>query len=254
MPSLTVIPEPNLKQPGPFQKVFRRRSDTRSMRVVVVEDDHRLAEVVRRGLTEAGLSVDVFHDGEDGLASAADSAYDVIVLDVLLPGIDGFELTRRLRQQRVHTPVLILTARDSVDDRVHGLGAGADDYLVKPFAMRELIARVRALARRHLPDRQAVLRAGAIELDIEARKLRVRGQAVELTAKEFAILEFFLHHPGHLLTGDQIIDHVWDYDCEAGRNLVEVYIGRLRRKLTAAGSPNPFVTVRGSGYRFEAEA
>jgi DNA-binding response OmpR family regulator len=145
----------------------------------------------------------------------------------------------------------MLTARDAVDDRVRGLEAGADDYMVKPFAMRELLARIRALARRHLPDRTSVLTAGDIVLDTAAHTLKVSDTYVELTAKEFAILDFFMHHPGRLLTRAQIIDHVWDYDFEGGHNLVEVYMGRLRRKLIAAGAGDPFVTVRGAGYRLE---
>ena len=146
---------------------------------------------------------------------------------------------------------MMLTARDAVDDRVRGLEAGADDYMVKPFAMRELTARIRALARRHLPDRTAVLTAGSIVLDTAAHTVKVDAQMVEVTAKEFAILDFFLHNPVRLLSRTQIIEHVWDYDFDGGHNLVEVYMGRLRRKLIAAGAGDPFVTVRGSGYRLE---
>jgi DNA-binding response OmpR family regulator len=221
------------------------------VRVLLIEDDRRLAASVQRGLGESGLAVDVVREGDEGLAALLSTPYDVIVLDVMLPGKDGFVISRELRQQKVSTPVLMLTARDAVDDRVRGLEAGADDYMVKPFAMRELIARIRALARRHLPDRTAVLTAGTIVLDTAAHTLRVDGRQVELTAKEFAILDFFLHHPGRLLSRTQIIEHVWDYDFDGGHNLVEVYMGRLRRKLTAAGAGDPFVTVRGSGYRLE---
>ena len=221
------------------------------MRVLLIEDDRRLAASVQRGLGESGLAVDVVHDGDEGVAAMMSAPYDVIVLDVMLPGLDGFAISRQLRQQKVSTPVLMLTARDAVDDRVHGLEAGADDYMVKPFAMRELIARIRALARRHLPDRTSVLTAGSIVLDTAAHTLKVAGRDVEVTAKEFAILDFFLHHPGHLLSRTQIIEHVWDYEFEGGHNLVEVYMGRLRRKLITAGAGDPFVTVRGSGYRLE---
>jgi DNA-binding response OmpR family regulator len=221
------------------------------MRVLLVEDDHRLASSLRRNLGEAGIVADVVHDGGDGLAAARTTAYDVIVLDVMLPGLDGLDVSRRLRDARVHTPILMLTARDSVDDRVSGLESGADDYLVKPFAMREVVARIRALARRHLPQRSAVLRAGKVTLDTGAHILRVNGNVVELTTKEFAILEYFLLNQGRLLTRSQIIEHVWDYDFDGGRNLIEVYVGRLRRKLIEAGGGDPFVTVRGSGYRYE---
>jgi DNA-binding response OmpR family regulator len=221
------------------------------MRVLVVEDDHRLANTLRRGLEEEGFAADTVHDGEDALALTMTTEYDVVLLDVMLPGVDGIEVSRHLRARRMRVPILMLTARDSVDDRVLGLESGADDYLVKPFALREVIARIRALTRRHLPDRSSVLTAGPILLDVAAHKLHVDGRRVELTAKEHAILEYFMLNRGRLLTRDQVIEHVWDYDFEGGRNLIEVYIGRLRRKLVEAASPDPFVTVRGAGYRFE---
>jgi DNA-binding response OmpR family regulator len=200
------------------------------------------------------MAVDVTHDGENGLAAASATAYDVIVLDLMLPKLDGLELTRRLREHRVETPILVLTARDGVDDRVAGLEAGADDYLVKPFALREVVARLRALTRRHVPNRKAQLRAGSILLDTAAHTLTVDARNVELTTKEFAILEYFLLNQGRLLTRGQILEHAWDYDFDGGRNLIEVYIGRLRKKLIEAGAGDPFVTVRGSGYRFAATA
>src|SRR6202011_1173404 len=198
------------------------------------------------------MAVDVAHDGEEALAAAGSTTYDVIVLDVMLPRLDGLEVTRSLRERRVDPPLLMLTARDGVDDRVAGLEAGADDYLVKPFALREVVARLRALTRRHVPDRKAQLRGGKLLLDTAAHTLTVEGREVELTTKEFAILEYFLLHQGRLLTRAQILEHAWDYDFEGGRNLIEVYVGRLRKKLTEAGSPDPFVTIRGSGYRFVA--
>jgi two-component system OmpR family response regulator len=222
------------------------------MRVLLIEDDRRLAASIQRGLGESGLAVDLAYDGDDGIAAALSAPYDVVVMDVMLPGTDGLAVSRHLRQQKVSTPILMLTARDAVDDRVSGLEAGADDYMVKPFAMRELLARIRALARRHLPDRTSVLTVGSIVLDTAAHTLKVSGKSVELTAKEFAILDFFMHHPGRLLSRAQIIEHVWDYDFDGGHNLVEVYMGRLRRKLTEAGTPDPFVTIRGAGYRLEA--
>jgi two-component system OmpR family response regulator len=224
------------------------------MRVLLIEDDHRLAASIQRGLGESGLAVDLAYDGDDGIAAALSASYDVVVMDVMLPGTDGLAVSRNLRQQKVSTPILMLTARDAVDDRVGGLEAGADDYMVKPFAMRELLARIRALARRHLPDRTSVLTVGSIVLDTAAHTLRVSGRNVELTAKEFAILDFFMHHPGRLLSRTQIIEHVWDYDFDGGHNLVEVYMGRLRRKLTEAGAADPFVTIRGAGYRLEPRA
>jgi len=221
------------------------------MRVLVVEDEQRLAATLRRGLTEIGFAVDLAYDGDEGLAAALGAPYDVLVLDIMLPKLDGLLLTRELRSRRVSTPILMLTARDSVEDRVKGLGAGADDYLVKPFAMRELIARISALARRQLPDRSEVLQAGPILMDTTAHAVRVCDQPVELTAKEFAVLQFFLLHQRQLLTRSQIIQNVWDYDFDGGRGLIEVYVGRLRRKVLEAGGGNPFVTLRGVGYRFD---
>jgi DNA-binding response OmpR family regulator len=222
------------------------------MRVLIVEDDHRLAASVRRGLEEAGIAADAVFDGEEALAAALTTSYDVILLDVMLPKVDGIEVSRRLRSSRMNAPILMLTARDSIEDRVAGLEAGADDYLVKPFALREVVARVRALTRRHLSDRMAVLIAGPLALDTSARRLAVAGRPLELTPKEYAILEYFMLNQGRLLTRDQVIEHVWDYDFDGGRNLVETYVNRLRGKLTRAGAEDPFITVRGArGYRFE---
>ena len=217
-----------------------------------MEDDHRLAASMRRGLEDAGFATDSVFDGEEAVGVALTTSYDVILLDVMLPKMDGIEVSRRLRSRRMHAPILMLTARDSIDDRVLGLEAGADDYLVKPFALREVVARIKALSRRHLPDRMAVLTAGPLALDTSAHRLTVGKHSVVLTPKEYAILEYFMLNQGRLLTRDQVIEHVWDYDFEGGRNLIETYVNRLRSKLTRAGADDPFVTVRGSrGYRFE---
>src|SRR5262245_44454820 len=222
------------------------------MRVLIVGDDHRLAASVRRGLEDAGFVTDSVFDGKEAVTAALTTSYDVILLDVMLPKIDGIEVSRLLRSRRMHAPILMLTARDSIDDRVLGLEAGADDYLVKPFALREVVARIKALSRRHLPDRTAVLTAGPLALDTSAHRLTVGKHSVVLTPKEYAILEYFMLNQGRLLTRDQVIEHVWDYDFEGGRNLIETYVNRLRSKLTRAGADDPFVTVRGSrGYRFE---
>jgi DNA-binding response OmpR family regulator len=169
----------------------------------------------------------------------------------MLPSRDGFAVARSLREKKMRSPILMLTGRGAVEDRVHGLDVGADDYLVKPFALRELIARIKALSRRHLPDRAAVLNAGGLSLDTMAHRLTVGGAEVELTAKEFAIMEFFMLHRGQVLSREQILGGVWDWDLEDGRNLVEVYIARLRRKLSEAGAGDPFTTLRGAGYRFD---
>lgn len=215
----------------------------------MVEGDHRLATSLRRALSDWGMSVHVAHDGEEGLATALREEYDVLVLDAALPLLSGEEVTRRLREQRVHTPILMLTALDMVEDP--GLDAGADDFLVKPFPQRELVARIRALGRRPLLERRPRLRVGDIVLDTAARTVRAGDVTVDLTGKEFSILEYLMVHRGRVLTKTQILEHVWHYDFEGGRNLVEVYVGRLRRKLVEAGASDPIVTVRGAGYRFD---
>jgi len=221
------------------------------MRVLIVEDDHRLAASVRRGLEEAGFAADTVYDGEEAVAAALTTAYDVILLDVMLPKLDGIAVSRQLRRQRMNAPILMLTARDSLEDKVLGLEKGADDYLVKPFALREVVARIKALTRRHLPDRSAVLAAGTISLDTGAQRLTVNGKQVQLTAKEYAILEYFMLNPNRLLSREQVIEHVWSFEFEGGRNLIEVYIGRLRKKIVEAGGTDPFTTLRGAGYRFD---
>jgi DNA-binding response OmpR family regulator len=221
------------------------------VRILVVEDDPALAESIAQGLEEAGMAVDTVGDGTAGLTAALTVAYDVIVLDVMLPERDGFQVSSGLRDRRVQTPILILTGRDSVDDRVTGLDSGADDYLAKPFAFRELVARVKALSRRHLAARTAVLRGGVVELDMNARTLTVRGLPLVMTAKELAIMEFFMRHPNQFLNREQILENAWDYALDDGRNLVEVYMARLRKKLGEAGLPDAFVTSRGLGYRFQ---
>lgn len=221
------------------------------MRVLVVEDDEQVAGSLQRGLRELGMAVDTVGDGVEALAAAEAAPYDVIVLDVMLPGRDGYEVAQTLRRRRVGSRVLMLTGRTAVDDRVQGLDAGADDYLAKPFALKELAARIRALTRRDLVDRTAILRAGPILLDTGARRLTVGNRAIELTAKEYAVLEFFMLHRGLVLTRDQVLDNVWDWDADSSQNLVEAYISRLRRKLVAAGTADPWTTLRGAGYRFD---
>lgn len=222
------------------------------MRVLIVEDDHRLATTLRRVLMESGMAADVAYDGEEGLEAALAADYDVIVLDLRLPLLNGRQLARQLRSRRVHTPILMLTALDANDDAVTSV-VGIDDYLVKPFAQRDLLAKIRALSRRHPLDPRDVVRTGPISLDPVAHAVSVGERLLELTPKEFAILEFFMLNPGRLLTKTRILEHVWDYEFDGGRNLVEVYVGQLRRKLTAAGIADPFVTVRGAGYRFQPE-
>ncbi|MGH7609504.1 MAG: response regulator transcription factor [Candidatus Dormibacteria bacterium] len=222
------------------------------MRVLLVEDDVRLAQVLHSGLSADGCSVDVVGRGAEAIAAAVSTAFDVITLDVMLPGPqDGFQVCAEIRRRRVRTPVLMLTAREAVGDRVRGLEAGADDYLPKPFAYVELLARLRALVRRHLDDRSAVLVAGRLRLDTAAREVSVSGRPVRLTARELSILEYMMHHPRQALSRRQIEEHVWTYDFEGGSNLVDVFVSRLRHKLRAAEAARHIVTVRGLGYRFD---
>jgi DNA-binding response OmpR family regulator len=219
------------------------------MYLLLVEDERRLAQVVRRVLEEEGHTVDLAHDGEDGLAMARDGSHDVIVLDVLLPGMDGIELCQTLRRERLDTPVLLLTALDSVDDRVRGLDAGADDYLPKPFAFQELLARLRALGRRKVQAREATqINVDGLTLDLRRRRADREGRAIELSPKEFSLLELLMRNPGRVLTRTQILDHIWGYDYAADSNLVDVYVAYLRRKVDRGGSRRLIRTVRGVGY------
>ena len=220
------------------------------MRALLVEDDRHLLATLRRGLADSDITADIAADGEEGLAAASAVAYDVIVLDVLLPLVDGVELTRRLRARRVTVPIIMLTGLDAVEDRVRGLEAGADDYLVKPFALRELVARIRALVRRTLPDRSDRLTVGPLVLDLSAHQVSVHGAELSLSPKEYAILEHLMLNQGRLLTREQIMVRNWDYDVESEHNLVDVYMARIRRKLERAGAGDPITTVRGAGYRF----
>ncbi len=219
------------------------------MYVLIVEDDAKVGRLLARGLAEAGHRVEVAGDGADGLARAESGAYDAIVLDVMLPEIDGLEVCRRLRRRGVRTPVLMLTARDAVPDRVRGLDAGADDYLVKPFALAELLARLRALARRSDPAAESeTLQVEDLTLDLAHREARRGERPIPLTAKEFDLLAYLMRHPGRVLTKAQIFDHVWGYGADATSNVVEIYVHYLRNKVDK-GFPLPLIrTVRGVGY------
>jgi two-component system OmpR family response regulator len=215
------------------------------VRALVVEDHAKLASLIHRGLSEEGYAVDVAPDGPQALVRATATEYDVIVLDVMLPGLDGFEVCRRLREQTVQTPVLMLTARDGVDDRIAGLDLGADDYLTKPFAFDELLARLRALARRGAIERTPVLEVGPLRLDPRTKQVWRDGEEVELSAKEFALLETFMRHPGQVLSRFELLEHAWDFAYENKSNVVDVYVRYLRRKL----GRSTIETVRGAGYR-----
>jgi two-component system OmpR family response regulator len=223
------------------------------MRILVVEDDAKMAGLVRRGLVEEGLSVDVAGRGEDALWMAAATEYDVIVLDVMLPGADGFDVCRRLRQDGRWSPVLMLTARDAVVDRISGLDAGADDYLTKPFSFAELLARLRALARRPPLERPAVLEVGDLRLDPATRQVW-RGEAeVGLSPKEFAVLETFMRRPGRVLSRFELLEHCWDYAYENRSNVVDVYVRYVREKIDRPFRRSSIETVRGAGYRLRAD-
>jgi two-component system OmpR family response regulator len=217
--------------------------------VLVVEDEVRMAGLLRRALREEGHAVDVAADGPEGLWLATENAYGAVVLDVMLPGLDGFQLCRRLRESGSWVPVLMLTARDAVGDRVRGLDAGADDYLVKPFSLLELAARLRALARRDDRARPVVLAEGDLRLDPGAKRAWRAGTEVHLSPKEFSLLEFFLRYPGRVLTRSQIIEAVWDFAYDGGSNVVDQYVNYLRRKIDGPFGRHDIETVRGMGYR-----
>jgi two-component system OmpR family response regulator len=223
------------------------------VRVLVVEDQVRMAAVIRRGLQEEGLSVDVVDRGEQALWMAAATPYDAVVLDVMLPGIDGFETCRRLRQQGVWTPVLMVTARDAVEDRVAGLDGGADDYLTKPFSFAELMARLRALVRRAPGERPTVLEAGDLRLDPATRRAWRGDTEIELSAKEFALLETFMRRADEVLSRLQLLESAWDYEYENRSNVVDVYVGYLREKIDRPFGRAALETVRGAGYRLRAD-
>jgi len=223
------------------------------MRVLVVEDEIKMASLIRRGLREEGLAADVAVKGEDALWMAQSTDYDAIVLDVMLPGIDGFETCRRLRGDGVWSPVLMLTARDGVEDRVAGLDGGADDYLTKPFSFAELVARLRALSRRGAIDKPPVLESGDLRLDPATRQVW-RGEAeIALSTKEFALLETFMRRPGEVLSRYQLLEHAWDYAYENRSNVIDVYVRYLREKVDRPFGIRSIETVRGAGYRLRSD-
>ena len=223
------------------------------MRILIVEDEAGVAGFIEQGLTEAGYAVDVARDGAEGLDYALAFAYDVIVLDIMLPKMNGLEMLREIRNRRVKSPVLLLTARDGVDDRVRGLDVGADDYLVKPFAFPELLARIRALLRRPPLQSGNLLSINDLEMDLTQREVRRAGRRIELSPREFSLLELLLRHPNHVLTRTQIVEHVWNFDFFTDTNVVDVYIGYLRRKIDHGFDAQLIQTVRGVGYRLSEE-
>jgi DNA-binding response OmpR family regulator len=220
------------------------------MRVLLVEDNRRLSLSLKTSLIEEGYAVDTALDGKEGLDLAVYTTYDVIILDVMLPGMNGLEVCRDLRRQGIKTPILLLTARDAVEDRVKGLDSGADDYLVKPFAMSELLARLRALLRREAPSKSGLLQVGDLVIDPATHFVERNGEDIKLTAREYTLLEYFMRHPNQLITREMVENHLWNYDFESISNVVDVYVRRLRRKIDDPfEDPKMLETVRGAGYR-----
>jgi DNA-binding response OmpR family regulator len=219
-----------------------------AIRILVVEDEQRIASFIQRGLEEEGYAVDVVHDGPEGLERACVGVYDLLVLDLMLPRLDGLELLKRLRAENHEIPVLVLTARDAVEDKVEGLDLGADDYLTKPFAFDEFLARIRALFRREAATRETELRAGDLSLDLVTRMAHVGEREIELSPREFSLLEYFLRNKNAVLSRMRISQHVWGYPYDGLSNVIDVYVNYLRRKLEAEGEAHVIHTVRGQGY------
>ena len=224
------------------------------MRILIVEDDHKIANAVKKGLEQESMATDLAYDGKSGFASASTIEYDLIILDRMLPEVDGLEICQLLRKNKVHTPIIMLTAKDRISDRVEGLNAGADDYLIKPFAFEELLARVRALLRRPQKEIGSTLTVGDLNLDPVKYEVSRDKQKISLSTKEFALLEYLMRNPGRILTKDNIISHVWDYDADILPNTVEVYIGYLRNKVDRIkNKPKLIRTVRGFGYKIQSD-
>ena len=222
------------------------------MRILLVEDERRIADFICRGLSEQGFAVDLAHDGDEALDWADVAQFDLIILDVMLPGRDGLDVCRMLRQRGVRTLILMLTARDAVEDRVRGLDSGADDYLVKPFAFAELLARIRALTRREPAALGTALEVGDLMLDTTTREASRQGIAIALTTKECALLEYLMRHPNQVLTRTMIAEHVWNYDFDNATNVIDVHIRNMRRKIDDPFPTKLIHTVRGAGYRISA--
>ena len=219
------------------------------MRILLVEDNKRLSDSLRMTLEDDGYAVDTAYDGLDGEEMALMGTYDIIILDIMLPHKDGLAVCRDLRNKRVNTPILMLTARDALDDRVNGLDSGADDYLVKPFQVDELRARIRALLRRESSNKSGLLEVGDLTLDPATHAVERAGKPVELTAKEYSLLEYLMRHPNHLVTREMVETSLWSYDHVVASNVIDVYIRRLRRKIDDPYEVKLFETVRGAGYR-----
>lgn len=225
------------------------------MRILVVEDEHKIANSIKQGLSQESYAVDVVYDGTEGYDFASSEDYDLIILDRMLPGMDGLEICRKLRENKIHTPVLMLTARGQLDEKVEGLDTGADDYMTKPFAFTELLARVRALARRPKVSTGAVLQVADLSLDPSSFEVKRNNTKITLSNKEYSLLHFLMRHPKKIFSKEQIINHVWNYDADVLPNSVEVYIKHLRDKIDKPfqTSPNLIKTIRGFGYKIGKE-
>ncbi len=224
------------------------------MRILIIEDDEAIARVLQRGLRAHGHQTVLAETGEDGVLLATDETVELIILDISLPGLNGHQVLERIRGTRSRLPVLMLTARSDLDSKVKALNAGADDYLTKPFAFEELLARIHAITRRLDQPESAQIRAGQLRLDLLAQRAWRDDELIELTAREFALLKYFMRHPNQVLSRQQILDGVWEYDFDPESNIVDVYVRYLRNKIDAPGQPSLIVTVRGAGYRFELPA
>lgn len=222
------------------------------MRILVVEDERKVASFIKKGLEEEGYAVDVAADGEEGLVMALTRVHDLIILDIRLPRMDGLRVLQALRQDDVTTPVLLLTVRATIEDKVLGLDAGADDYLTKPFAFQELVARVRALLRRRTDAEPTLLHIGDLTLDPARRTVTRGGEKIDLTPREFALLDYFMRNPGRVLTRTMIAEHVWDYSFDTSTNVIDVYVNYLRKKVDAGREPKLLHTMRGVGYVLKA--
>jgi len=221
------------------------------MRILLVEDEHKLAAAIKRGLEQERFAIDVEHDGDSGLGAALAESYDVMIIDRMLPGsVEGLDICTEVRKANIHTPIIILTAKDRIHDRVSGLNAGADDYLVKPFSFEELLARVRALLRRPPTTKDNILKVSDLSLNTITFEVKRGGKTINLSAKEFSLLEYLMRNSGQVLSKDKIISHVWDFDTDILPNTVEVYIGYLRSKIDRPFKGSPLIhTLRGFGYR-----
>jgi heavy metal response regulator len=225
----------------------------RSMRILVIEDEKKVATFIKKGLVEEHYAVDTAFDGEEGLYLSEINEYDLIVLDLMIPKIDGFGVLKKIRERKNNVPILVLTAKDSIEDTVRGLDAGCDDYLTKPFAFAELLARIRALLRRDKKEKESVLRIADLSLSIVTHKVMRQGKEIELTSKEYALLEYFMRNPEKVLTRTMISEHVWDYHFDSNTNVIDVYVNYLRKKIDKDFDPKLIHTIRGIGYMMKKE-